>query len=234
VKKWPDDIRTDGAHGSFFPCEMPNYDPRRGFFTNLTDVIWRTAVLGALAMRGETDFAKLRFGVSTWMNARPFAKVDGIGNLIVPMIVAANGLTPASTVGDLEAALRRDYREKMQAGAWRDSFKASLAGLQVPMTKSAYMDVSNVGYFQATEPFVDFWIQQTVTARRCTAAFAWASATVSGSQRARFMHRLPWSPFVFTRSDGIRLVKALNHSITQIPPQMKILDALAQLRQVAV
>jgi hypothetical protein len=234
VKKWPDDIRTDAACSSFLPCQMPIYDPKKGVYQNLTDVIWRSAVLGALTLRGEKDFSKLQFGVSTWMNARPFAKVDGVGNLISPMFIVADGLGPSSTVGDLEAAMRRDYKQKMQTGHWKAAMKASLGGLSVPMTKSAYMDVSNVGYFNATEPFVDFWIQQTVGARRCTAAFAWAAASVYGNDRARFMHRVPWSPFVFTRSDGIRLVKAINHSLTEIKPQMKIVDALTELRQVAV
>jgi hypothetical protein len=234
ARKWPDDSRADAIAKSFYPGELTCYNPSKATFNGLSEVLWRTAVLAAVALGKETDLRKCRYACTTPINLRPFMKVRKIGLHITTMTIDATGISPDATVRDLEIALRRDFDQKMKRKEYFLTLKASLGGIPVPRTQSSYFDVSNVGYFGGMHPFVDCWIQQSMTAKGCTAGLELGTTTFYGNQNARLFVRLPWSPLVFSRSDGIRMYKAITHSLTQLSPNKTIAEAIQEIREVAI
>jgi hypothetical protein len=160
--------------------------------------------------------------------------VNKMGLHITTMTVEATGISPNSTVRDLAIALRRDFENKMKRNEHFLAFKASANRIRIPRSKASYIDVSNVGYFETTGPFVDCWLQQSMTGKGCMNSLEFAAATLYGSQKARLLVRLPWSPLVFTRSDGIRMFKAITHNLTQLNPKLTISEAIREIREIAV
>jgi hypothetical protein len=199
-------------------------------FVKLTDVMWRTGILSALAMNpNQTNYA-----CSTWVNVRPEIKDNSIGAVIAPLTIRADATSLDMTVEEFEKLLRRDFSAKIKRKAHIDALKATLGGMPVPKTSGAFLDVSNVGYFPAGGDVVDCWVQQTMTAKRCISALALGVATVFGNDRARLLLRYPFSPFVFSRSDAIRGWKAVMHSLQHLNPKLKLKDAIRELQEVAV
>jgi hypothetical protein len=230
VRKWPDDIRSTAIAAPSKPDTLKCYNPKTKMFQKLTDVMWRTGILAALALDpNQTDYA-----CSTWVNMRPEIPDQGIGCFVAPLTIRAEGVSMEMTVAEFDAKLRRDFNDKMKSRGHFLALKATLTGMPVPPKKAAFFDVSNVGYMKADDLIVDYWVQQTMTAKRCVSAIGLGVATVFGNQNARFLLRYPFSPFVFSRSDAIRGYKAVMHSLQQLDTRLKLKDAIRELREVAV
>jgi hypothetical protein len=145
-----------------------------------------------------------------------------------------DGISMDATVKELETALRRDFQAKMKRKEFINSLKAMSGGQIPPKPGASYIDCSNVGYFQTGGPFADFWVEQTMAGRLCSVGIALGIATVFGGDNARIIMKLPVSPWVFTRSDAIRAIKAVLHSFQNLSPETKLKDAIRELREVAV
>jgi hypothetical protein len=168
------------------------------------------------------------------VNLRPRINDNSIGLVIAPMSVRADGASLEMTVEEFDKLLRRDFSAKIKRSGEMLALKATLGGMPVPKGKAALFDVSNVGYFPAGGDILDAWVQQTMTAKRCVAAIGLGVATVFGNDRASFLLRYPFSPFVFSRSDAIRGYKAVMHSLQTLNPKLKLKDAIRELREIAV
>jgi hypothetical protein len=232
ARRWPDDSRADAIAQSFYPAELTCYNPARATFDGLSQILWRAAILTAVALRPDADIKTCPYSCTTPINLRQFMGANPIGLHITTITVQATGISPTATICQLDEALRRDFIDKMKRKEYFLAFKASIAGIPIPHTRSAYFDVSNVGYFNATPPFVDCWIQQSMTSKGCTEGLELGTTTLYGNQNARLFVRLPWSPLVFSRSDGIRMYKAITHSLTQLSPRTTIAEAIRDIRKV--
>jgi hypothetical protein len=230
VRRWPNDIRSIAIPAQPKPETLKCYNPKTKMFQKITDVMWRTGILAALALDpNQTDYA-----CSTWVNMRPEIPDQGVGCYVAPMTIRAEGVSLEMTVAEFDAKLRRDFNDKLKRRDHLLALKATLTGMPIPPKKAAFFDVSNVGYFPADDLIVDYWLQQTMTAKGCVAAIGLGVATVFGNHNARFLLRYPFSPFVYTRSDAIRGWKAVMHSLQQLDPKLKLKDAIRELREVAV
>jgi hypothetical protein len=234
ARRWPDDSRADAIARSFYPAELTFYNPRRATFDGLSQVLWRTSILTAVALRPDLDISRSPFACTTPINLRPFMGTNTIGLHLTTMTIQATGISPNATISQLDETLRRDFTDKMKRKEYFCAFKASISGIPVPHSNSSYFDVSNVGYVNAVPPFVDCWIQQSMTSKGCTEGLELGTTTLYGNQNARLFVRLPWSPLVFSRSDGIKMYKAITHSLTQLNPRTTIAEAIREIRKVAI
>jgi hypothetical protein len=229
VRKWPNDIRSIAIPAQAPPQTLKCYNPQTKMFQKLTDVMWRSGILSALAR----DPNQTNYACSTWVNLRPEIKDNSIGLVIAPMTVRAEGVSLEMTVEDFDKRLRRDFSDKMKSNGHMLALKATLGGMPIPNAQASFFDVSNVGYFPAGGEIVDCWVQQTMTAKMCVAAIGLGVATVFGNDKARLLLRYPFSPFVYSRSDAVKGYKAVMHSLQHLNPKSKLKDAIRELREVA-
>jgi hypothetical protein len=92
--------------------------------------------------------------------------------------------------------------------------------------------VSNVGYVDTTGKIVD------VHAKVWAPAIAWrewigiSPVTTFGGNNDRLTLRYTYSPLVYTRTDAVRGLKMIVHSLKEIDPKMQVVDAIRELREV--
>jgi hypothetical protein len=158
-------------------------------------------------------------------------KRSGIGNTIASVTVGAEGATPEWTLAELEAAIRRDFSDKMKQKTYLMDMAAQGKNFPRRQMESAFFDVSNSGYYPMGDPFVDVFVQQSVPAKCCTRALPFGAATNFQGQRKRQFFRYPYSQAVFARKDAEKAFKALMHALQHFKPNLKIKDAIKELRE---
>jgi hypothetical protein len=229
IRKWKDEARQECVRIEVPSPSLQCWNPKTEKFKNLTDALWRSGILAAKAIQPDLN----RYGCSTWHNMRPHIKSEAIGNLIAPFTLIAKNVSEEMTISQFDQALRDDFKDKMKREYYVAALKATLDGMPLAKTPTAFFDVSNVGYFELSGPFVGFWAQGTIPARNCTAAVPLAAITLVDKKNPRFTLRYAYSQLVFTRSQAVRTFKAIVHSLQNIKPEMKVRDALRELREVA-
>jgi hypothetical protein len=165
-----------------------------------------------------------------WVNVRPYLGRDDISNMIVPLTVAPRGAGEGITVGELERGFRASFDRGIKQRAWLDELKGMVTHGASDTRGSSFFDVSNVGYFPTTGPFVDTWSQSSERAMACNSALPIAAVTVFGKENARLTLRLPYSQHVFTRSDASRAFCAIRHYLQHVRRSDKVGDAIRQMR----
>jgi hypothetical protein len=99
---------------------------------------------------------------------------------------------------------------------------------------SSCFDVSNVGYFETTGPIVDAFGQLAVVDGPWKELIGLSSITLFGGQNDRLTLRYPYSQSVFTKTDAVNAVRGIVHALQKIRPEMKVVDAIRELREVTV
>jgi hypothetical protein len=161
-----------------------------------------------------------------WASLRGYAPKYVLGNLVVPLTIVPEKVDSEMSIGDFEKSFRRDFVMKMKKREWLNELNALVQSGSQPRSGSSFFDISNVGYFPTTGPFVDTWSQQSETAMSCNGALALAAATVFGRENARLTLRLPYSQHVFTRSDRSRVFKGIQYYLQHIKRNVKVGDAI--------
>jgi hypothetical protein len=204
------------------------FNPKSEKFVGLTDALWGASALACHALYpGQPGY-----GSTMWVSLRGHLKKFDLGNLIVPLTVAPASVSPAMSISDFEKSFRRSFNAGMKSGAWLTEMKVLMDSGSRPRQGSSFFDVSNVGYFPTTGPFVDTWSQQSQTGMSCNGALALAAVTVYGKQKnARLTLRLPYSPHVFTRSDMATVFKAVQHYLLHIRRDRTVGDAIREIRE---
>jgi hypothetical protein len=229
VRGYRDNSRADFILADLAPQSLQCFDAKKGQFHGLTDALWRSGVLAAHAMNPNQK----GWGCATWVNVRPYVNRWAVGNYAAPMSMVADGMTGEATLADLELKLRRDYNDKRKRRYVLKGLKAFIDALPVPRVSGAFFDISNVGYFPTTGPFIDTWGQMTLLARSSNSGIGMSALTVYGNDKARLTLRFPYSQLVFTRSDAVRTFRAVCHSLQHLKPNMKIKDAIRELQAAA-
>jgi hypothetical protein len=222
-----DDIYCDFLVGEYAPHEVRCFNPKTNKFVGLTDALWRASVLTAHAFETQKSY-----GCFTWVNMRPFVNDNSVGCVAAQCSVVAEGITYETTVGELEKRLRNDFVAKLKRGYCVGGIKSIIDNVPTPRPPSVFFDVSNVGYFPTVGPFVDAWGQMTPRARFFTDNIGLSSVTTYGNENAKLTLRYPYSQFVFTRAEASRAFRAIVHSVKNIGPEMKVGDAIRELREV--
>jgi hypothetical protein len=228
-KTGEDDSHCDFIIGELTPSTVKCYNPKTDRFVGLTDVLWRSSILAAHALHPQKHY-----GCFTWVNIRPYIKVDTVGFVVGPCSMIAEGVTDDLTIGEFQKRLRRDFTDKIKRRYWLNGVKLMATDVAMPRLPNSMFDVSNVGYFPIKGPFVDACGQMTPLASQFTPCIGLSSVTTFGNENAKLTLRYPYSQFVFTRSDAVRAYKAIVHSIQYIGLDVKIGDAIREMRQVAV
>jgi hypothetical protein len=234
VIPWSSPLRDSGDRPrmDWLMIELPPhtatcYNPKTEKFVGLTDVLWGATALVCHAIKpGQPGY-----GSTMWISLRDCLKRYDLGNLIAPLTVAPEKVSPEMSIGDFEKSFRRDFQEKMKKREWLYELKVMATTGAKTRSGSAFFDNSNVGYFPTTGPFVDAWTQESETAMYCNQAFPLCSVTLFGKENARLTLRLPFSPHVFTRSDAARAFKGVQHYVQHIRRNMKVGDAIREIRE---
>jgi hypothetical protein len=129
--------------------------------------------------------------------------------------------------------MRNDFIAKMKRDYFLDGMKVMIDRIPKPEPPGAYFETSNIGYFPTVGPFVDAWGQMTALAKWVTDDIGLSTAVIFGSQNPRLILRYPYSQFVFTRAEASRAFKAAVHSMKHIGPEVKVGDAIRELRDIS-
>jgi hypothetical protein len=225
--EFPASVRNNSFEVSLPYDSLQCYDRRSGKFVGLTDHIWRSAMIVGHAFTPEQS----SYSCPNWINLRPFLKRPGIGNMIGSMIVRADGVNPEWTLAELEAAVRRSFQDGMKTKKYLVNFASLSQGHPLAPRASAFFDISNFGYYPMGESFVDFFLQQSSVARYTVRALSvGAGTTVEGGRRRHFF-RYTYSQAVFAKKDTEKVFKGLLHSLQHFKANLKIKDAVKELRQ---
>jgi hypothetical protein len=196
-------------------------------FIGLTDVLWGASAIVSHAIHPEQS----GYGSTMWVSMRGSVKEYEFGNFIVPLTIVPEKVSSNLSVGEFEKRFRRDFEIKMKKREWLNELNVMLKSGSRPIIGNSFFDVSNVGYFPTTGPFVDSWSQQSQTAMCCNGVLALAVATVFGRENAHLIMQLPFSQHVFTRSDATRVANGVKYYLQNINRKVKVGDAITQIRK---
>jgi hypothetical protein len=232
---WSSKLRDSGDRPRVdaLVAELPSrtlkcFDLKREKFDGLTDALWGACALVCHAIDGD----QRGYGSTMWVSLRPYLKTEPLGNLIVPLTVVPKSVSKDMTIGELEKSFRRSFKSGIEKRGWLEELEFMLANGSRPRQGSSFFDVSNVGYFPTTGPFVDTWSQQSQTAMSCNGALAIAAVTVFGKERnARLTLRLPYSQHVFTRGDVSRVFKGVQYYLQHIDRSRKVGEVIGEIRE---
>jgi hypothetical protein len=235
VIPWSSPLRDSGdrPRADVLVAELPSptvkcFDRKRQKFNGLTDALWGACVLAAHAIHPDQS----GYGSTLWASIRPQLKNADLGNLIVPLTVVPETVSLQMTVGELEKSFRRSFVAGMKGRTWLTEIKEMVERGSTPRRGSSFFDVSNVGYFPTTGPFLDTWSQQSETAMSCNGVLALATVTVFGKEKnARLTVRLPYSQHVFTRSDITKALKAVLFYLRNVRRDQKVGDVIRAIRE---
>jgi hypothetical protein len=231
---WSSPLRDSGdrPRADTLLAELPSpsltcFNPKTEKFLGLSDALWGAGALTCHAIHPEQS----GYGSTMWVSLRGSVTQHELGNLIVPLMIAPEKVSSEMSIGDFEKTFRRDFEMKMKNREWLNELNAMLTTGSKPRSGSSFLDISNVGYFPTTGPFVDFWSQQSETAMSCNGALALAAATVFGKENARLTLRLPFSQHVFTRSDAARVFEGVQYYLQHIRRNAKVGDTIREIRE---
>jgi hypothetical protein len=224
--------RPPGTRNGSLEVAMPYdvfacYNPKTDKFVGLTDALWRSAILAAHALTPDQD----SYSCATWVNLRPYMKPTGVGNTICMVVVDAPGANGEWTLAELEAALRRDFSSQMKQKAYLRDLAAYGKGIPRKEQAAAFYDTSNSGYHPMGSKFVDLFLQESVPTHLSKRTLPLGAATIYGGPKKRQFFRSPYCQSVFTWRDANRLFLAVQHGLKHQPTNLKIKDALKELRQ---
>jgi hypothetical protein len=231
---WSSPLRDSGDRPRIdaLLTELPSptltcFDPKTEKFIGLTDVLWGACSLICHALQPQ----QTGYGSTMWASLRGYATKYELGNLIVPLTIFPAKVSSEMTIGEFEQSFRRDFVMKMKKREWLNELNVMLNSGSRPRAGSSFFDVSNVGYFPTTGPFVDTWSQQSQTAMSCNGALALAAVTVFGKENARLTLRLPYSQHIFTRSDASQIFKGIQYYLQHIKRNEKVGNAIREIRE---
>jgi hypothetical protein len=222
----PEDVRCEYQFVELPPNAFQCYDSRRNKLIGFTDAVWRSSALACAAM----NESQRTFGVSTCVNMRPFINDTSIGNLFVPLCVVADHVSDQTTIEELDKRLRDDFTTKINQKVYLSALKATLNGYQMPSTRTAFPDVSNVGVFKIADPIRDLWVQQTMKSREIEGLVAVLTFGVVTNKDSKIIVRVQTSPTVINHKDAAKTFQAILHSLRYLRPRMTIRDAIQELR----
>lgn len=222
----PEDVRCEYQSVELPPNALRCYDSRKNRLVGFSDALWRSAVLACAAMNP----SQRNFGTSTVVNMRPFINDTSIGNLVTQICVIADQVSDQTTIEELERRLRQDFTTKINQKRYLASLKAILNGYQMPPTRTAFPDTSNVGIFQIADPVVDLWIQQTMKSRPIEGLFCALTFAMATKKDSKIIVRLQTSPTVTNSKDAGRIFQAILHSLRYVRPNITVGDAIRELR----
>jgi hypothetical protein len=226
----PDDVRCRYDFVELPLSAFQCFDKGKKKLVGFSDALWRSAVLACAAMNPANSY----LGCTTCVNLRPFLKARAFGNLFAPLCVVGNGLSNYARVADLDRSLRADFTEKMNGKAFLNTLKSSLDGMYAGTTRSAAIDVSNVGTFNITHPITDVWIQQTMRSRSIEGSFGLLTFAVAGNRPTNVVVRLQSSPTVINSKDAARTFRGILHSLQHIGPEATVRDAVKEIREIVL
>jgi hypothetical protein len=154
------------------------------------------------------------------------------GDLIGHVCIIADELPASATVADLDQAVRTAFRTAVGRKCYLNGIQAVIDKKQPSHPGGVFFDVSNVGAFETTGPFVDAFGQVTGNVHIWSEFISLSSITLFGGQNDRLTLRYPYSQLVLTRTDAVKGLKGVVHSLQKISPKMKVADAIRELREV--
>jgi hypothetical protein len=136
------------------------------------------------------------------------------------------------TVSELDKMIRRAFNGTIEGKDFVKGVKMFAERNLISQPGAAQFNVSNIGYFETTAGIEDVSTELWVPAITWTEVVTLTTLTTFGGKNDCLKVRYPYSPLVFTRTDAVRALKMITHSLQNINPKMKVVDAIRELREV--
>jgi hypothetical protein len=225
--RMPTDAKANYAMWTTPLSSLKCYDREKGRLSGLTEDLW-TAL--SLAVSAYNSVLNLPFGVPTCVDARPIMKPGsvnwGVCNNFLGVNVFANGITGKSTVGQVGAAFRRDFREKQNQGFF-------MPMTENPLRFGALVSCfSHMGMMEVKPPFLDIWIhngERGTWAGWSVTLLTWSKVGCGWSD---FHGSLRFPPNILTGQEGQGLANSIRFALEAMPRDTPVDEAIKEMQRI--
>ena len=164
------------------------------------------------------------FGVLMCVDMRKYMdrkrKSSLVGQNFIELFLSVGRADPKASVREVG----RMFREKLNQMKNDSTFYGALYDMDngfPKLEKRLYVEISNIGRFNAKRPIVDVFIQQSLNIKQAEwlAGFASFSRNTQGEDTVNIRFERPQTALSYL--DGEVMIKSLAHSMTEIPSDVK-------------
>lgn len=204
------------------------FDENRRKCKGLTDSLWTSLSLSAMAFNGELA----NFGCNVCVNTRyKLKKVDfSICNNFAAFSLYEN-IRPDITIGFLKHRIRKQFTKKYNDNSCFNYLRSLEKNRQNINIGGCFIELTNLGPINLPAHVKDLDIGISVKKEMTDAALSLMSYGINSWKYNDVVMRLRYSDSTATYIEAKKILEGLVYSLTHIPDSTSIKDALSQIRK---
>lgn len=223
---------TNEKRAKFVTCVTPAnkfqcYDQQKKRPVGLTDSFFSAIPLAIAAYNNSLE----RYGIRTACGFRRFLRKDQVdlsfGNHYTGLNIEAKGITPKTTIKELNQSFRKDFSEKYKNGSVFASYLQKSEGFP----NTAIANLSNIGPIFLKDPIIDLNLKTGINSRISEGTLLMMSYSIVKEDRNDIVTRLRYSPSVIEDNLANVINDSIMHVLLDIPMSATIEEAFEDIKK---
>ncbi len=208
-----------------FPTKELNcFDKAKGRPSSLTEAIWSSYILSALAFNGKLGTMRCETCCDLRKTHQFMPEVACDFTIAAPEAVCK----PTETVADMGKQIRNDLQQILGSNRRFAFWNQDLANYK-PIAKGCALEISHLGTIAFKKPIIDACMQIMMESKQTEEVVSLLTFSKVNEDHDDFYGRLRCSPHRLNVTEGRILGMTVEHALKNISPKMTIQEAFDEL-----